>query len=149
MTMNAHDEVVDALLAALLAAPALAGGRVQEEASFDLIPESVSAAVSLTFMGSQAELVVLDGAPLSWRTGVRISCFARHDAAGQGGRASRALHAQVYARLMASPAVRALGQIDPPRLNSDTELAGSRMGLLHADYIVTHRTAADALVSAP
>ena len=145
--MNAHDAIVSAIVSALLASPPLAGGRVAEEAAFDALPEGVAQAISVAMVRSLAQAVLVGGgAPIDWRTTVRIQCLARADAAGAGGRASRALHAQVYARLMADPTLGGLaGFIEPPALASDTELLGSRLGALTADYVVSHRTSATAL----
>lgn len=137
--MNAHDAILSAIVTALKATPALASGHVAEEASFDAQPETVTEAISVAMLGSRPQRMVLSGAPLDWATTVRVSCFARNDVAGAGGRASRALHAQVYQRLMSSPSLGGLARdIEPPALDTDTELLGTRMGVLHADYLVLH-----------
>jgi len=145
--MNAHDAIVGAIVAALLAGPALASGRVSEEANFDELPESVNLAVSVAMLGSDPRMVLLGAtAPIEWRTTVRVLCFARSDTAGASGRASRELHAAVYARLMADQTLGGLAMaIDVPTLSADTSLIGTRMGVLSADYVIHHRTASTSL----
>ena len=145
--MNTHDAIVGAVVAALLAAPALAGGRVTEEADFDQLPEAVDQAVSVAMLSSEPRMILVGAtAPIDWRTTVRVLCFARVDTAGASGRASRALHAAVYARLMANQTLGGLVMsIDPPTLSSDTALIGTRMGLLSADYVIHHRSSSTSL----
>jgi hypothetical protein len=144
--MNAHDAIVAAIVSALTVAPALAGGRVADETNFDTVPDTVAEAIEVQFLGSDADAVLLSGNPVFWQTTVRISCFARRDAAGSAGRASRALHAQVYARLMADPTLAGkAGGIDPPRLRADLDRLDTRVGVLHADYVVHHNTAFESL----
>ncbi len=145
--MNAHDAIVAAIVAALLAGPALAGGRVSEEADFDQLPQGVDQAVSVAMLNSEPRAILLGAsAPIDWRTTVRVLCFARVDTAGAAGRASRALHAAVYARLMADQSLGGLvSQIEPPTLASNTELIGTRMGVLSADYVIHHRSSSTSL----
>lgn len=141
---TAHDQIIDALIAILLASPPLAGGEVAEDVDYDLVPEGVDQAISISFMASTPSQAGILGAPVDWETAVRVRCHARRDGATSGSRASRVLHGAVFARLMAN---RDLGlpesagvDVQPPRLTSDSELMGTRMGCLDAVYIVTHRT---------
>lgn len=139
--MNAHDTVIDAILAALRQAPVLAGGNVAEEVDFELLPQEMAAGINVEFVRSLPNEVQLSGAPIDWVTQVRISCLARSDGRTAAGRASRVLHAQVYQRLMAEPTLGGLvAHIEPPRLASETALIGTRMGVLHADYTLQHRS---------
>ncbi|MBA4341152.1 MAG: hypothetical protein C0423_03245 [Methylibium sp.] len=139
--MNAHDAVIDAILAAIKQSPALAGGNVAEEVDFDLLPQDTSAGISVELVRSLPSEVVLSGAVVDWATQVRISCAARSDGRTAAGRASRALHAQVYQRLMADPSLGGVvDNIGQPRLTSEAALIGSRLGVLHADYTFQHRS---------
>ena len=139
--MNAHDAVIDAVLQALRAGQPLAGGRIDEEGSFDPMTSPENEAISVEFIRSMPKEVLLSGHPVDWITQVRISCLARSDGRTAAGRASRVLHAQVYQRLMADPTLGgAVDLIEPPRLSSETALIGSRMGVLHADYTLQHRS---------
>ncbi|MCV2365535.1 hypothetical protein LNV23_18965 [Paucibacter sp. DJ1R-11] len=141
MTITAHDDIIAAILAALRAEPGLAAARIEEEASWDLLPESALSAVSVAFMGSTPEQVLLSGQPIDWVTGVRISCLHRQDSAGTAGRASRGLHGLVYARLMSDITLGGRAQeVSLQRMTSDTEFMGSRIGVLHADYRIQHRS---------
>lgn len=144
--MNGHDALIAAVVAVLSAAPTLAV--VRDESNFDPLPDSVPRAIQVTFMGSDPEMVALSGAPIDWATKVRISCYARRDASTGGERASRALHAQVYQRLMQEPTLGGVVSfIEPPRLRADIDLLDTRIGVLHAEYLVRHRTDFASLLS--
>lgn len=148
--MNAHDSIINALLAALKASPALAAGRVEEEANVDIMGEGINEAISVEFVASRPSEILLSGAPVDWSTRVRISCAARHDGMTAAGRSSRALHAQVYQRLMADPTLGGVcDHIGPPQLTAEGALIGSRLGLLHADYLIQHRSNGTTLDAQP
>lgn len=148
--MNAHDSIINAILAALRQSPALAAGRIEEEGSIDALPESAAEAITVDFVASRPSEILLSGAPVDWSTRVRISCMARHDGMTAAGRSSRALHAQVYQRLMADPTLGGVCyHIVPPQLTSEGALIGSRLGLLHADYVIQHRSNGTTLDAQP
>jgi len=92
----------DAIIAACLASPALADGRVvgnrrrpmaQEEAAkvFVYLEDSVAS----------RELI----GPIDWKTRIRIECLARATSAASADDAADALAASVYARVMADPSL--------------------------------------------
>lgn len=143
MTTNAHDKIIDAVLAALLAAPSLASGNVLEEATFDTLPEGMDTAIVVTLVDSQPVRGAMLGHPVYWRSTVQLDCLARADRNTAGARASRALHAQAYARLMVD---RTLGgqadNLDEPALTADAELMGDRLACLIARYPIDHHTQA-------
>lgn len=146
MTINAHDAIVDAVLAALRASPALADGQISDSVDFTSLPEDVSKAIVVGMLSSDPARGAIAGAPTDWRTTVRLDCYARSDKAVNGSRASRVLHSQAYARLQADPSLGGVAfDIDEPTLTADSELFGSRLGCLLATYTVSHRTRARSL----
>lgn len=148
--MNAHDSIINAILAALRQSPALAAGRIEEEGSIDALPESAAEAITVDFVRSAAREVVASGWPVDWNTQIRISCMARNDGMTAAGRSSRALHAQVYQRLMADPTLGGVcDHIGQPQLTAEGALIGSRLGLLHADYVIQHRSNGTTLDAQP
>lgn len=144
--MNAHDAIVAAVTARLRQAPAIAAD-ILEEAEVDPVPESMDAAVVVAFVGSSPLRVVMRGNPVDWSTRVRIECYARADGRSlAAGRASRALHAQVYARLMADHTLGGAAiDISEPTLQADPDRSSTEVGCLVAEYDITHRTAARTL----
>ena len=139
MAINVHDGIIDAILTLLQASPALVDGDVAEEISLDTLPEGVDSDLSVTLMDSSPGAVVFGRR--EWTTTLRISSRARADEAGAGGRASRAVHTAAYARIMADRTLGGLVDgISAPRLSTDTAFLASRIGVLHADYVISHFT---------
>lgn len=138
---NAHDRIVDAVVLALTADPALAQGHVAEDVDYDSLPEGVEQSIVVVFVGSTPEGGAIKGAPVDWLTSVQLRCQARRDSALTGARASRVLHAQAYARLMADPSLGGLAfDIDPPQIQSDMQRVDTRVGCIDALYVIRHRT---------
>jgi hypothetical protein len=140
MPATKHDAIVKAIVDALLTAPAVAGGNVDDATTWDELPEGVAEGV---------RVLCVDSEPLSrrygavdWRTVVRCSCFSRVDTPGANGRPSGQIAATVYARLMAAQTLGGLAEtIDEPRMQWDTaSQLSSRAGVLHLDFPVRHTT---------
>lgn len=144
--MNAGDAIVDAVLALLKQAPAVTAGPIGEDVDLATVGETVTEAVSVSLVASDPmSPTVLMGAPVDWITSVQIECYARRDARGAAGRASRALHAKVYARLMAPPQLSAQlagADVRQPSIRSDQQPLDTRTGTTVGVYPVMHRTQA-------
>jgi hypothetical protein len=146
--VNAHDQVIDAILAALQAEPAIAAGNVFEE-ELRRKPETMDEYVVVRFAGSSPRRVAIRGAPVDWTSLVTIESHARRDQRTPAGRASRRLAAQVYARLMTDPTLSGVVlAIEEPRLDTDSEQLDTELGCVIAQYPVLHRTQARTLESA-
>lgn len=147
--MNAHDAVVDAILTALRAAPAVTAGPIDEEIDAESVAEQHAEAVSVALASSAPSSETVNGHPVTWRSEVSIECYARRDGRTVTGRASRALHARVYARLLVDPSLGgiALG-LDTPRIDIVSEVADTRLGCCIGTYGVLHRTPAGSLSQA-
>lgn len=144
--MNAHDLIIDRILSALRQAPALAGGHINEEHS-RMQGEDVDQYIVVRWSGSDPATSTIKAAPIDWTTGVTIECAVRRDDRDAStGRASRALHAQVYARLMADPSLGgAAFDVLDPRLTSDPAELDTNYGCVIAQYQVLHRTSSRTL----
>ena len=142
--MNAFDELIDAVLALLQQAPAVTTGLIGEDVDLDSLPEATAEAVSVSIAGSDPQQpTALMGAPVDWVTTLQIECYARRDARGPAGRASRALAERVYQRLLAgNPIGQAMAGADvrPPSLRTDRLALDTRTGITTALYPVDHRT---------
>ncbi len=146
MTTTAHDALVDAMLAALRATPVIVDGQVVEEADLDAMPEGTAADISLELIGSQPGAVQYG--QVAWDTTIRVSCRARRNATSAAGRAARAVHAAAYARLMADRTLGGLAEtLRPPRLTTETATLATRVGVVHADYLIAHKTPLGSLAS--
>lgn len=140
--MNAHDAIVGAIVARLLQWPALAGGLVEEELQPGAVPEEAPQAISVRLARSVAQDSRFAGQPIDWQSEVVLECYARGDAAHPTtGRASRALHAAAYARLMQEPTLGGLlSYLVPVAIDIDTEAATGPHGVCIGTYTAQHRT---------
>lgn len=145
--MNAHDAIVDAVLLALRTSPAVTAGPIDEELDPEAVAEGGTEAVSVALTDSDPVDAQMNGAPVDWRSTVTIECYAVRDKRRMAlGRASRALHARVYARLMQDPSLGGAAMyLGPPRLTVDTDQADTRVGCCIATYAVLHRTGPNTL----
>jgi hypothetical protein len=94
--------VRDAIIAALLASPALAGGRVVGNRRRPMAAQDPSQIyVYLEESIASRETI----GTIDWRTRIRIECVARTVSGTSAEDASDALAVAAYARIMASPAL--------------------------------------------
>lgn len=149
--MNAHDAIVDAVLVLLRQSPAVTSGTIDEDVDIVALPEGLAEAVSVSLAGSEPlQAAPLLGAPVDWTTIVQIECYARADGRSASGRASRALHARVYTRLMtASPLGATIPGADlrQPTIRTDQQALDTRTGITVGLYPVLHRTVGHTLDS--
>ena len=98
--MSAQLALRDAVVAALLAAPAVAGGYVQANRRRP-VPEQTAQAVFVYLEQSTAEPSPLYGnGRVDWTTQLRIECLARRSGGLDADDAADALASSVYARLL-------------------------------------------------
>jgi hypothetical protein len=142
--VNAFDALIDAVLALLQQAPAITAGPIGEDVDLDTLGETVTEAISVSLVGSDPQQpTVLLGAPVDWTTTVQVECYARRDGRGPAGRASRALSAAVYQRLMAGNPIGQVivgADVQAPSLRTERQLLDTRTGITTALYPVSHRT---------
>lgn len=148
--MNAHDAIVDAVLAALRQQPPVTTGLIEEDLDANELGEEVRECISVSLDASNPNRTALRGHPVQWDTDVMLECYARvdgrDDGAPAGGRASRALHLRAYARLMADPSLGGVAiDLQEPQLRFDRDLLDTRLGCCVATYRVVHRTAAGSM----
>lgn len=107
---SAHLQIQQALVAALVASPAVAGGRVYTNPVRE-VPQAAATAVAITLVRSSAQRPTLHAA--DWSTTFQVECMAR--AASSGADPAAAvddLLATVYARLAALTLPAGLGLMD-------------------------------------
>lgn len=139
--MNAHDTVMAGLLAVLRQAPAVTTGLIDEDVDETTVPEGVNECVSVELVDSNPDNPAIRGNPVYWRSQFVLSCFARADGRTPRGRASRELHARVYARLKADPSLGGVAlDVLEPQLRMDHDQQDNRLGCVIAAYVVVHRT---------
>lgn len=142
--MNAFDQLVDTVLGLLRQSPPVTAGLIGEDVDLDNLPETTAEAVSVSIAGSDPQQpAALLGAPVDWVTTLQVECYARRDARGPAGRASRVLAEKVYQRLMdGNPVGQAIvgADVRPPSLRTDHQALDTRTGITVALYPVDHRT---------
>lgn len=146
--MTAHLAIVQAVVDALLVAPAVAGGRVWAN-RMRPIGAGSSSGVVVRLESSRAAVQQLTGAPTDWQTDIRIECIARGAAgAADPADAVDTLLQSVWARIapLYPPSLGVLNlRLDPVigwqfDGDGDTLLAAAEIGLQ-----VMHRTESSTL----
>lgn len=102
MTNSAHMAVRDALIAALQAAPALAGGRIVGNRRRPMAAEHTTQ-IYVYLEESQGTRETIG--TTDWRTRIRVECLARTSAGVTAEDAADALGVSVFARVMADPSL--------------------------------------------
>lgn len=139
MAATKHDAIIAAIVATLLASPALASGNVDDQTNADELPEGADAAIRVTLSDSQPTADAYGR--IDWLTTVRVACYIRTDKAAADGRPSSLLGAAVYARLMADKTLGGLARsIGPPRISTDIATLSTRGGVQYLDFPVRHTT---------
>lgn len=148
MSANAHDGIIGAMIAALQAAPAVTAGTIAEDIDAATMPEDETERVVVVMAQSVGDRGAILGNPVDWRTDIDLQCTARADGRVAGVRASRALHARCYARIMSDPTLGdAAMDVLGPTLHTENLFADTRVGTTVGTYTVLHRTSAASLES--
>ncbi|MDT8998353.1 hypothetical protein RQP53_03575 [Paucibacter sp. APW11] len=138
--MNAFDQLIQTMLAALQAAPAICAD-VAEDDGIE-VAEGVPAAVRLSYIGGTAQDPELFGAPRTWLSEIGIECFARDDQAGSQGRPSRAMASQCLQRLAGDSAVQAMVmELEPAAVSTAQQRLATQTGAFRLLLRVKHQTA--------
>lgn len=142
-----QDAITAAVVAALKAAPALAGVSVYEDDEFDGLPEDVSTALVVSFTGSRAAEIVASGLPNVWTTHLLITSVCRVNTRGANGRPAHVQANRAHEALAADAALAALVMtFDLQHIRpADPQRWDTRLGALDLAYVATHRGSADSL----
>lgn len=146
--MNAFDAIVAAALAALRLDPPITAGPIDEDIDVGALDETVTEAVSITLASSDPQNpAVILGHPVDWISQLQVEAYARSDSPSSiTGRASRALQARVYARLMAYPTLGGVADdVRAPTFTTEHRVLNTRMGCITGSYPVWHRTQGNSL----
>lgn len=145
MAITKFDAIIAAIVAKLKESPALAGGVVTDETTFDELPDGVAEGVRVTLLESLP--INREYGNVHWASTVRITFMARDDRAGIEGRATSRLAAAAYTRLMTDQTLGGLAErMDEPRIQPDTNYYGTRLGVLNMDLPVRFNTTARTLL---
>lgn len=145
--MLAHQLLMDALMASLVAAPAVAGGNIQRHRTRP-VADGVQQAVSLRVLGSTPQPLAGLGAPIDWITRIGIECIGRAGTDSTADQAAGPVLQAVHTRLCTDSALASAGfDLFPwPELSWDQEDLDERIGAVIAIYTVRHRTTPTDLV---
>lgn len=149
--MTLHDAIVDYVLQLLrVPTPVTDQGPIGEDIEFEQLGEAELEGVRVELIGSTGEDVATDTGPVDWTSRLAITCASRGEArTASGGRASRALHAKVHARLMADASLGGrVFYLGPPELAFDGGARDTRFGVTGAVYELRHRSASRSLEAA-
>ncbi len=134
--------LANAVTAALLASPALAGGNVLQGRALP-VEIAHAAEVHVAVARSQAEDLVLRGPERLWVTTLTVTCYARATAGQSGDAAVDPLLQAVYARLQgleSSPPPGAQSVTLDPVVAWDVDEGGKTVGVARLTLIVRHIT---------
>lgn len=146
--MTAFLDNPQALQAALLAAPALAGGFVQLGRMVPL-PEGKQQGIWIRPARSQGTEPFAGNARTDWDSEVLVAMAARAPAGGDGLTAVDALLSAVYARLaVAAPPAAGFEWLGQPSLAWDIDEADQTLGAVELRLRFQHRTASGSLAAA-
>jgi hypothetical protein len=143
--MNAHNAIVDAVEAALKAAPALAAGHVESDRTRP-IDEDIAQFIGIVFGRSDPSLQAIRGNPRDWTTEMRLFCWSRASATESARRRALDLAGAVFARLQADPLLAgAAWDVQPGSVQLDPETLDTTLACAVASHRVRHRTAGNTL----
>lgn len=138
MSGSKHIAVRDAVAAALLASPALAGGRVVTNRRRPMAQASASQ-IFVYLEDSEASREVLG--QIDWQTRIRVKCLARDVAGTSADDAADALAVGVHARLMADPTLAGAAiDIDPKAMAWTEDEADTSLSACQQIFAVLHTT---------
>lgn len=145
--MSAFLGLGDAVVSALSAGPALAGGRIRRGRAVP-VPASHASAIDVHVQRSTADNQFLSGSLLRWETVVGIDLYARAAAGTDGEAAIDTLLGDVFARMGAAvPPSGVLGWVLEPAIvwdvaEADTTLVQASLALRVSHFTTTDLAAA-------
>lgn len=147
MATIAHSTIVNAMVALLRAAPALADGGVHRSRG-RAAGEGISAMVVVRKEASQPQQGPILSHPIDWLTSVAVECYARGSASQAPDEAADELLLAVNDLIVADPTLGGLAlDVQEPRLTWDTDEQDKQLGCSTAIYTVLHRTRARTLAA--
>ena len=141
MTTTAQLQVYDAAAAALLATPALAGGRVYTmDTSNKPMPADVSSQIRLYLDRTMPAPLLGGQAPVNWASTIYAECTARSASGVSALRSASLLAAQVQQRLLEDAALQAMVQeLTPAPMEWAEDEADTSVVACRCIFTVVHR----------
>ncbi|MGY8903208.1 MAG: hypothetical protein ACKVIH_01505 [Burkholderiales bacterium] len=142
-----HLVIRDAIADLLQAAPALAGGRIYENREY-LLPATASSSIQVFRDDSVPNRADIMGAPVDWRTRLRIVVKARTATGISAETAADVLSASIYARILAA-AQTGLGglasDVEQGQLTWQQDEAETGVATCEMEFYILHRTEANTI----
>ena len=145
MSTTQHLQVYDAIVTALQAAPAVAGGRIKTMRTTNRpMAEDVPSQVRVFIDQTQPRPLIGGGAPVDWSTRIRVECLAR-DVLGASPvaafDAASLLAATVQQRVLEDAALKALvAEVLPGPMQWAEDEADTSLTACQCLFTLTHRT---------
>jgi hypothetical protein len=141
MSSSKHQAIIAAVTAALLAATALAGGRVYEGRDLAL-PAGTATQINVFEEDSTPDSTWLTGAPVDWTTQVSIVIKARRTGTGSAETVCDAIWCDVFARVTTDATLLGLVQaLNAGPLTRERDEADTDVAAFTWQFTVMHRTA--------
>lgn len=145
--MSTFLAITDAVRDALLADPALAGGRVRRGRALQVSAEEASG-IAVNVIRSRADPLDLRGQSLQWETQVAVTVYARAPAGSDGESAVDPLLVSAWARLLdMTPPAGALAVTLDPAVQWDVDEADATIASAQLSLRVVHITTGAALAA--
>lgn len=142
MTTGAHIALRDAIVTALKATPALAGGRVEKRRRSQPMPQGVVEEVRVWLHNSDGKRARVDGLVYEWQTVMAVHCLARDSAGVDAETRVDALAREVSARVLGSGRLGGLAMdIELGRLTWEGEELDATTADTTLAFSIRHRTA--------
>lgn len=147
-TISAQMALCHAVRDALLASPPLADGNVVANRRRPM-PASVTRQIFVYLQDSLPERGAIRGAPIDWRTTIRVECLARDDGPVDADTAADALAVEVYARLLADMSLGGRAyDLEPSAMGCTGDEADATLSATQFLFAVSHTTADNTIASA-
>lgn len=142
MAASAHSKIAAAVVSALLAAPAIADGRVHRSRTRPISPGATNGVVVRLARSSSADPQML-GSPTLWTTLISVECYGRGTEEVPESGADEVAVA-VFERLASVPTLGGLAMDVAPHEGStlewDFDELDTSMCAITAHFVITHQT---------
>lgn len=142
-----HMAICHAMRDLFLAAPMLAEGNVVANRRRPM-PAAVDRQIFVYLQDSVPSRGAIKGAPIDWRTTIRVECLARDAGPVDADSVADALAVQVYGRVLADPSIGGLAyDAEPTAMGTTGDEADSSLSATQFLFTVWHTTADHSIAS--
>lgn len=145
--ISRHMALCHAMRDLFLASPTLADGNVVANRRRPM-PAAVGRQIFVYLQDSVASRGAINGAPLDWRTTIRVECLARDAGPVDADAAADAMAVEVFARLLADPSLGGRAyDVEPTAMGTTGDEADSTLSATQFLFTVLHTTADNTIAS--